>query len=368
MVIDHIGGQRSWLYLISGGNHFFVSAAEGFVFISGATMGLVYAPIIARHGVVAMLGRVLRRARNLYLLTVGLTLLFALFSFLLNTPWSRDVTPASWYVFTLGVVTLHRSFSLTDVLLLYTLLVLAAGAVLALLAYGRTRIVVLVSVALWAVYQLEPDEVSLPWAITDGGFPFSAWQILFVVGLVIGYHGDKLSHLVAGRPHNVVFVVSTIVAILLIAVYAAELRSTLQLSPRREWILSTFFDKNDLRIGRLLALAGIGAFAYTFSTLFWVPLKALLGRLLLPVGQHALSAYTVHLFVVAVGASWIADPLRSHEEHAIVQLIGLAIVWAAVAIVLPRLGPLQSALATRATAALRPLVSWLLPPQPDTAE
>ena len=31
MVADHIGGERSWLYLFTSGNRFFASAAEGFV-------------------------------------------------------------------------------------------------------------------------------------------------------------------------------------------------------------------------------------------------------------------------------------------------------------------------------------------------
>src|SRR5581483_5784853 len=34
MIVDHIGGA-SWLYALTGGNRFFTSAAEGFIFISG---------------------------------------------------------------------------------------------------------------------------------------------------------------------------------------------------------------------------------------------------------------------------------------------------------------------------------------------
>src|SRR4051794_8322784 len=41
MVVDHIGGV-SWFHLLSGGNRFFVSAAEVFVFISGLMVGLIY--------------------------------------------------------------------------------------------------------------------------------------------------------------------------------------------------------------------------------------------------------------------------------------------------------------------------------------
>src|SRR5262249_18106995 len=47
MVADHLGGEPSWLYSITGGNKFLFSAAEGFVFISGLVMGIVYAGMIA---------------------------------------------------------------------------------------------------------------------------------------------------------------------------------------------------------------------------------------------------------------------------------------------------------------------------------
>ena len=41
MVVDHFGGD-SWLYGLTGGNRFYVSAAEGFIFISGFIMGQAY--------------------------------------------------------------------------------------------------------------------------------------------------------------------------------------------------------------------------------------------------------------------------------------------------------------------------------------
>src|SRR6185503_17918450 len=77
MIVDHVGGESSWLYLVTGGNHFFVSAAEGFVLLSGISMGMVHSSTIRRDGVRVMLGKVASRARFLYALTVALTLSFA---------------------------------------------------------------------------------------------------------------------------------------------------------------------------------------------------------------------------------------------------------------------------------------------------
>jgi hypothetical protein len=74
MIADHIGGERSWLYAITGGDAFFVSAAEVFVFISGLLMGIIYAGVIARQGLGTALMKGLQRAWTLYLMTVTLTL------------------------------------------------------------------------------------------------------------------------------------------------------------------------------------------------------------------------------------------------------------------------------------------------------
>ncbi|MDP9371380.1 MAG: OpgC domain-containing protein, partial [Chloroflexota bacterium] len=49
MAVDHLGGP-SWLYALTGGNRFFVSAAEGFVFISGVVAGIVYGARARRDG------------------------------------------------------------------------------------------------------------------------------------------------------------------------------------------------------------------------------------------------------------------------------------------------------------------------------
>src|SRR5713226_7749088 len=76
MVVDHFGGD-SWLYAITGGNRFYVSAAEGFIFISGLIMGQAYRHKRDRSGLPAAMGEALLRARTLYVATVALTLIFS---------------------------------------------------------------------------------------------------------------------------------------------------------------------------------------------------------------------------------------------------------------------------------------------------
>ena len=61
MVVDHFGGD-SWLYALTGGNRFYVSAAEGFIFISGFVMGQAYRSKRDRSGLTAAMTDALKRA------------------------------------------------------------------------------------------------------------------------------------------------------------------------------------------------------------------------------------------------------------------------------------------------------------------
>src|SRR2546425_4049307 len=74
MIVDHVGGETSWLYAFTGGNRFVVSAAEGFLFLSGFSMGMVHHVVIRTKGLRAMAGKVLGRAWLLYTVTVLLTI------------------------------------------------------------------------------------------------------------------------------------------------------------------------------------------------------------------------------------------------------------------------------------------------------
>src|SRR5918912_292600 len=76
MVVDHFGGD-SWLYAVTGGNRFYVSAAEGFIFISGFVMGQASRNKRDRSGLPTAMREALLRARTLYLATVTLTVIFS---------------------------------------------------------------------------------------------------------------------------------------------------------------------------------------------------------------------------------------------------------------------------------------------------
>jgi hypothetical protein len=332
MVADHIGGERSWLYALTGGDAFFVSAAEVFVFISGLLLGIISAGVVVRHGLDVALMRSLQRTWTLYLLTVTLTLSFIALSVQLDLGWGQAVTSASWTDLIVSVMTLHRTYYLTDILLLYTLLVLAAVPVLVLLAQGHTRLVLAASWGLWTLWQLAPQHAQFPWAIADNSvFNFPAWQVLFVTAMAMGYHRRQLEEYVTRVSERLLLVLSGTVVAAAIVVYISFLQAP---TPPHAWLVDQLFGKVDLRVGRLLVFASFFTFAISLLTLTWRPICRTLGWLLLPLGQDALSAYILHLFVVALAVKMRPTLLGIGSDNpmhnTLFQLAGITFIWTAI--------------------------------------
>ena len=125
MVVDHIGSS-SYLHPLTGGNQFYVSAAEAFVFISGMIVGVVYGETLRKEGYGSAARKALLRAWTLYKLTVVLTVAFIFVVVRNNLPWASWLDHSEPAHFLLSVVTLRRTFVFVDIPLMYTLLMLLA--------------------------------------------------------------------------------------------------------------------------------------------------------------------------------------------------------------------------------------------------
>lgn len=338
MVVDHIGGDRSWLYAVTGGDHFVISAAEVFVLIAGLTMGMVYARLIVTQGVGAAVRRALRRALVLYLLTVALTVAFAGASALVAAPWAPDVPRGEWPGWLAEVVTLRRTFYLADIIMMYAIVIAAAAPVFVLLARGHTGAVLLASWALWGAAQLAPGPLDVPWHIADNGtFGIAAWQVLFISGVVIGYHRRTIEGRLAWLAPTAVAaaagaaVIAALTALVLVPHPVGAPTSVGGL------VVSELGHKAQVPLARVMMLALLFVFAYAACTVAWRPLARWTGALLLPLGQHALTAYVAHLGVVVVlGAllpTWGAA--RGAGETALIQAAGLLLVWSIVKLEAP---------------------------------
>ncbi|CAA9573973.1 MAG: hypothetical protein AVDCRST_MAG88-2637 [uncultured Thermomicrobiales bacterium] len=306
MVADHVAGP-SWLYALTGGNRFFVSAAEGFVFLSGIVVGIVYGGIARSHGLGAATAKLVQRAWTLYALAVWLAIGTAVLAAILDSPAAAPfaVAPARFIV---EVVTLRRTFYLVDVLLLYLFALLVTPLALVALRRGWWWAVAGASWALWGAYQVDPHGWRLPWPIADNPvFGFAPWQVLFFTGLLLGYYRRWLGAAVAPRLRRLPLARWYPLPLLagcgaLVWLHATDAAAFNTLAPNGDAaaILDSWFDKSALPLPRLLASFLVFGAAWALVTHLWEPLRRLCGPFLLTLGQGALYAYAAHLVLAAL--------------------------------------------------------------------
>lgn len=284
MLIDHLGGN-SWMYAITGGGEFYISAAEGFIFISGLVLGL----ISARQTLAATIQRILKRTWILYLVTISITIGFAAAGFLTNLNIWYDVDP-KWgenpLAFLASALTLHTAFHGSDILVLYVLLMLISPLAFYAFHQGKGWLVLLISWLVWLGNLFYPQAFTTPFHTV---FPFAAWQPIFFTGLVIGYYRSWLARHFPARKLYYAFVL--LLAALLLANYHLNFLPDLQ---------QPLSNKAALPLPRMVAIA---VFLQTFmllATWFWGIINARLGWLLLPLGKAGLWVFSMHLVVMVL--------------------------------------------------------------------
>jgi hypothetical protein len=198
------------MYSLPSGQPFgFVSAAEGFVFLSAFMAGKVYGARARRDGVPAMQTAFQERALRLYLCQLGLLLLaFTLIAWLGVRNQQGGVTGLLEYFFidpraaVVGAALLIHNPPLLDILPLYIVLMLVSPWLLRLGLRQGWCGVLAASALLWlgekwglglAAYELIATLTGLPIPYREtGAFHWLAWQALWVVGLWLGARQQPL--------------------------------------------------------------------------------------------------------------------------------------------------------------------------------
>ncbi|MFL5253862.1 MAG: OpgC family protein [Rhodopila sp.] len=196
--IDHIPDNVvSWftLHVVA-----FCDAAEMFIFISGYTAALAYAPVFVREGVAMGFARVYRRVWQLYVAHIFLFMIFsAEVAYTLKVRYNPlfaeelavgDYLSAQGEAF-IRVLLLQFQPNLLNILPLYIALLL--GLPFLILVMRRHLLLGLApSAVLWLL------AILLHWNLP--GFPEGrlwyfnplAWQFLFTIGVAMGLHGAEI--------------------------------------------------------------------------------------------------------------------------------------------------------------------------------
>lgn len=202
MTYSHIpSATRTWLNYPFG----FVSAAEGFVFLSALLVGLIYTRMIEKEGVRPAQEKLLRRVGKLYLyhLALILVLFFGIAPFV--DPETRGALAGVAYRYgevgawqaTLEAALLLHQPPLLDILPIYIFFMLATVPILRVVHAGRFGAILCISGAVWLGAQFglkgwvaELERSYLPAFYPDmrhrGAFDPFGWQLLWFLGLGVG--------------------------------------------------------------------------------------------------------------------------------------------------------------------------------------
>ena len=310
-----------------------LSAAEVLVLVSGVVSGMVFGGRWLTRGPRATTTALLLRARKLYVASVvvvgtvgALTLVPGLATDVLR--FSPRSPERDLYGFdgpldaVVGIVTLHAGPWQFNILGFFIAMLALTPLVLAALARGWWACVLGASVALYVVGRETGVDV-LP-SQSERPFGLLVWQILFVPGLVVGYHRAQIARAFHRYRGTVTGVVASVA---LVAVYL-RLHAKFGLDPLDLLAFdAAAFDKAHFHKGtldplRLLTMTSVVGAVYLALRRVEPVAERVLGPVLLPLGRNSFYVFIVHVFLCLAVASVLTD--AGPAANALIQIACLA--------------------------------------------
>ncbi len=313
----------SWYNLIIWERIGFVTGAEIFVALSGIVVGMVYKRKIEKEGLKAAAFKLLDRAAQLY--RVNLFIIFSVFLIsLISTIDSRLLTtyineytgeisslfPTAAEMKPVAIVghllLLKSSPPYTQILGLYTILLLVAPLALWAMQNKKTGIVLGLSLLAYFANQAYPSTPT--GAQFEYGFPLLAWQVLFFMGMAVGFHRENIAKFMSVPLGKIIFGILflTFFAFLFIAQNTSnpnlpEWSKLHFISSQKfdHWYF-TYFVKDRLDVARIINLVAVLSVAYWALTRYWKIVVSTLGKFFIPLGQATLYVFVVHVFLILI--------------------------------------------------------------------
>jgi hypothetical protein len=306
MTVNHISdfAPQSWINTATGHGEFYITAAEGFVFISGLVMGMVYVRIIKKEGIVKALSKAFNRLVKIYWVTVGMTLFFvALATFTPFKLWAQRewITIKDPLELIIGSFTMHFAFHGSSIMVMFVLFLVFAPAALYFLSKGKGWWVLGFSWLIWLANLFYSNQFTIPF---QSNFPFPAWQTIFFTGMVIGYYRTEIAYFFGQPWRNLYYLTVMVLAVAMFVLFITYRNGSIQETflGGVNWkpFMDAANDKGNLPIERIF---GIFLYLQTFYLLIhwlWVPLNRLLGWFFVTLGEGGMYVFIMHLVVIVL--------------------------------------------------------------------
>lgn len=180
IMIDHVELYPSLWDFMTGKGRLWVSAAEGFFFISGLLIGIIYKRRL-HLGMKFIVKKMWTRAAQLYLVGVGFTFLYLSWVVFSHHAPIKDTLPIPfpWHHYIVEALLMRFTYGWADFLVRFALLMFVAPAVFFLISKGK--------------WWLALVGILAAWVFRGQGFTL-AWQLLFNLGILGGYYWQTIQH------------------------------------------------------------------------------------------------------------------------------------------------------------------------------
>jgi hypothetical protein len=329
--IDHIPDNVVSFFTLR--SFAFCDAAEVFIFISGYTAALAYAPVFTREGPAMGVARIYRRVWQLYIAHICLFMIFnaevAYTMKFMDNPLFADELQVGDYLNNPGeafirVLLLQFQPSLLNILPLYIVLLLG----LPLLIFGIQRHVLIgliPSAALWAAANL--FGWNMP-GFPEGQFwyfdPF-AWQFLFVIAACFGF--TRASGKEHARPPR-----WSRIGVLIFAAVAAVISASWSLHEAVNWIPEyiflpdAWFEKTMLPPARLLSVMALALTVAAYCPRSSRFLTSRAGWVVVLCGQNSLEVFCLSILLAVLANFVLSLAGYGLIVQIVVNVAGIAIM------------------------------------------
>ncbi|MFR0653707.1 OpgC domain-containing protein [Pantoea sp. SIMBA_079] len=327
------------------------TGAEGFVILSGFMLGMLNRQRLQKEVLLTIGWTLWRRAGKIYLVNIVIVLLFLLFSALpfintfevthfvdrySGTVWALfPATPQikeTWFNI---VLYLQIGPHQTQILGLYICLLLISPLFLWLLQSRRAGWLIAASLLGYLAYQRWPLRLTV--SEFEFAFPLLAWQLIYVLGMCCGWFKDELTSL-ARTPAGYA-AIALMVIYALVMMFVAQNHTNpfmppallLHIIPPADfnWFYHHLAAKNALGPCRVINDFCLILLVYLILTRCWWPINRVAGWFLIPLGQHSLYTFILHVFVVLGVSQFVTFDLwqQAWLRNTAIHLGALGLLW-----------------------------------------
>lgn len=353
IMIDHIELYPNLWDFFTGKGRLWASAAEGFFFMSGLLIGMMYRRRLG-FGMRFIFKKMWTRAAELYIVGVGLTFVFLGWVEFTHHAPIKDALPSPfpWHHYIGQAFLMRFTYGWADFLVRFAILMFIAPFIFYLVAKGK--------------WWLALIGIFIAWAFRGQGFTL-AWQLIFNLAIIIGFYWQQIEgwfgSLGSYRRRLIKRGVGAVGIITFTLSYASVYVLSLlfhlwgdnRLPPALQhiaydwgnWNHDVWLYADKWTMGPLRVVL----FFTWFTVLYWIVRryekdisKRSYGILEL-LGRNSLFVYTVHAFIVFAFRMYLVPPKTNLLQNFLITGAGLLLlvsfVWAYKSRVEPRLPSLR---------------------------